>query len=103
MVEAVEARDLPWRKGGWQEWTDADDLQLAAWCQQRHAYVKPKTCAMAVQVVARDQAHHPVRERLNALKWDGTPRLDSWMFTCLGAAARADDGEKLETVEARQP
>jgi predicted P-loop ATPase len=57
---------------------------------------------MAVQVVARDQAHHPVRERLNALKWDGTPRLDSWMFTCLGAAARADDGEKLETVEARQ-
>lgn len=87
LLEAVEAEDLPWRKGGWQEWADADDLQLAAWCQERHAYLKPPTVANAVQIVARDQMHHPVRERLDALTWDGVPRLGSWLSTYLGVAA----------------
>src|SRR4051794_17045439 len=40
MLEAVEAQQLPWRSSRWQAWTDADDIFLAQWCQQRHAYVK---------------------------------------------------------------
>ena len=34
---------------------------------------------------AKDNSYHPVRDYLQALKWDGTPRLDRWMHTCLGA------------------
>jgi len=35
LLEAAEGAGLPWRKGAWQQWTDADDIQLANWCQQR--------------------------------------------------------------------
>jgi predicted P-loop ATPase len=90
MLGAVEAKDVPWRKGSrWQEWTDADDLCLASWCQERRVYVKVRTCADAAQLVARDQPHHPVRERLNGLVWDGKPRLDTWLSTYLGVADTA--------------
>lgn len=31
-------------------------------------------------------AFHPVRDYFNALVWDKTPRLDTWLVTCAGAA-----------------
>ena len=33
----------------------------------------------AVQKCARERAFHPVRDYLNALQWDGTPRLATWL------------------------
>ncbi|MDE2434714.1 MAG: hypothetical protein KGM49_00505 [Sphingomonadales bacterium] len=39
----------------------------------------------AVNRHARENAYHPVRDYLRALKWDGTPRLDHWMHATLGA------------------
>ena len=35
---------------------------------------------------AHASASHPVREYLDRLKWDGTPRLDRWLVTYAGAA-----------------
>lgn len=34
---------------------------------------------------AKENAFHPVRDYLRALKWDGTARLDHWLHLCLGA------------------
>lgn len=39
----------------------------------------------AVMRHAKDNAFHPVRDYLRSLKWDGTPRLDRWLQSCLGA------------------
>jgi len=39
----------------------------------------------AMLQVARSRSYHPVREFLSALKWDGTPRLDSVAEDILGA------------------
>lgn len=39
----------------------------------------------AVTRHAKDNAFHPVRDYLRSLKWDGTPRLDHWLHSCLGA------------------
>jgi predicted P-loop ATPase len=38
---------------------------------------------------ARENAYHPVRDYLRALKWDGTERLDHWLNLCLGAPKSA--------------
>jgi predicted P-loop ATPase len=39
----------------------------------------------AVEAHAMDNAYHPVRDYLEALKWDGRPRLNCWTMTQLGA------------------
>jgi hypothetical protein len=90
MAGAVECSALPWRPcEGWRAWTDVDDTALAVWCQRAGITVKPATCANAVALVAFDHPHHPVREYLDGLRWDGTSRLDTWLFTYLGAAVDA--------------
>jgi predicted P-loop ATPase len=40
----------------------------------------------AIQTVARDRPFHPIREYFERLKWDGRPRIDTWLPTYLGAA-----------------
>lgn len=99
MLEAVEVRDVPWyRRSTWRPWTDADDLNLASFCQRKHAYLKPRTCASAVQLVARDQAVNPLRIRLSALEWDGQERLSGWLATYLGAKVEPGRERYLEAV-----
>jgi predicted P-loop ATPase len=44
--------------------------------------------------MAHANRFHPVREYLDGLKWDGTPRLATWLSYYLGA----DESEYVETV-----
>jgi hypothetical protein len=46
--------------------------------------VSKDTAHAAVDLRARERAFHPVRDYLNALRWDGTERLGSWLNNCLG-------------------
>ena len=39
----------------------------------------------AVDMRARENTFHPLRQYLTALVWDGTPRLNHWLETYLGA------------------
>lgn len=91
----VECRDLPWgrRKPTWRPWLDVDDAQLAVHAQRQGLRVRPTICASAVQIVAHEMHAHPVRDHLDRLAWDGTPRLDGWLTTYLGAAGE-DEGQR---------
>jgi predicted P-loop ATPase len=94
LSHAVECTGLPWRScEGWWPWTDNDDTGLAIWCQRCGMKVKPATCAAAVQHVAADRPYHPIRAYIDGLRWDGTPRLDSWLETYLGASATGENDE----------
>jgi predicted P-loop ATPase len=44
-----------------------------------------ETVQQAVEMRARERAHHPVREYLQGVSWDGQPRLDRWLADYLGA------------------
>jgi predicted P-loop ATPase len=86
LQQAPFARDMPWHRGSqWWPWSDVDDTELAHWCQLRGVILKPATCAAAVEMVASHHRHHAVREYLDGLIWDGTPRLDMWLETYVGA------------------
>lgn len=67
-------------------WNDADAARLARWMQERDVLVRPGTVQTAALVVAQERRHHPVRDWLRSLRWDGKPRLDDWLCRYVGAA-----------------
>jgi predicted P-loop ATPase len=67
------------------ESTDHEDRLAADWLQHNGIYVSVEIAGLAVQTVARDRAFHPVRQKLDSLKWDGTPRIEGWLSLYLGA------------------
>lgn len=42
------------------------------------------TFGVAIQSVARQNSFHSVQDWLNGLKWDGVPRIDSWLIDHMG-------------------
>lgn len=82
----------PWDKAkDWQPrpWSDTDDIKLAVWLQRHKVGVGTSIAAEAVQVASYDRQYHPVRDYLNSLKWDGKPRLPTWLAYYLGAEQNA--------------
>ena len=86
--EIVVRQPLPWDSVDVdlpRPWEDADDIRTAEWLQLRGINVAPVVVSRAVGAVARDLRIHPVRDWLDTLKWDGTPRIETWTSTYLGA------------------
>src|SRR5262249_49559521 len=66
--------------------TDADVTAVQAWLQWHEFRGLGKDATHdAVNKHARDRAFNPVRDYLNGLKWDGWPRLPTWLHEYLGA------------------
>jgi predicted P-loop ATPase len=86
--EIIVARALPWDPAGTvhpRPWSEADDVRCAEWLQRHEINVPPVVVGRSVVAVSRNVRIHPVRDYLEALAWDGTPRLDIWAVTYLGA------------------
>jgi len=86
--EITVCQPLPWEAHTTalpRPWQDADDTRAAEWLQLRGINVSPMVVSRAVGAVARERRIHPVRDWLNSLSWDGTPRLETWTSAHLGA------------------
>lgn len=69
-------------------WNDTDDTRLQAWIEREHGVtIAVEAITRGVSMAARTLAFHPVRDYLGALKWDGVPRLDSWLTSTFGSEA----------------
>lgn len=90
---AMEKKVLPpYQQPAAGEWTDADDDELDLWLSCSFDLRAGKEiCARAAGIVAKRNAYHPVREFLDGLAWDGSPRLDAWLARYLGATVPAGD------------
>jgi predicted P-loop ATPase len=66
--------------------TDIDVSSLQEWLQLAGLInIGKETAHQAVDLRARECAFHPVRDYLAGLKWDGTPRVNGWLASYLGA------------------
>jgi predicted P-loop ATPase len=86
-LEVVARNKAPWagsRAG--KIWADVDDSLATEW-MQRHKVVihSSKVVAEAIQMVAHEHPFHPLRDAVDALEWDGVPRLNEWLIKYAGA------------------
>jgi predicted P-loop ATPase len=83
-ARVVTTKPPPWGGPPGERWADDHDTRACAWMQEQHIPAALGTVGHAIQTVARENRVHPVRDYLNALKWDGTPRIDTWLTDYLG-------------------
>lgn len=82
-------RTPPWAGGSRDEFTEVDALELAAWLghpeRGYRVIVKTSMVLEAVEATARRRKRHTVREYLQGLQWDGTPRIGRMFAELFGA------------------
>lgn len=86
--QVLLSRDPPWTGGSRDEFTDTDAYELAAWLQRPDRYqmlVTDEMALKAVIAVSRRHRRHPIREYLQALEWDGTPRVERMFIDMMAA------------------
>jgi predicted P-loop ATPase len=65
---------------------DADVFRLQEFLQRAGLKsLGAQTVHDAVEVRGRECKFHPVRDYLEAQKWDGVPRVENWLVRYLGA------------------
>jgi len=102
-------RPPPWAAAGevfeTRKWEALDDLRTTEWLQQAGLHADISVVVQGVQAVAAEHPFHPVRDYLEAMHWDGHPRLDRWLTFYLGvedsAYARAAGSRWMISAVAR--
>lgn len=80
-ARTVKRRPVPGGSAELGEWTDADTTSLRIWLTEHYDMVMgPQDVDAAIELVAKVNAFHPVREYLDGLQWDGQPRIDAWLI-----------------------
>ena len=77
-------RDLGWRRTT-SALTDTDVKYLLLYFEQNYGLTSEKKMLAALSIVANDNCYHPIQDCLNALVWDGQPRIRSCLHHFLGA------------------
>jgi len=78
-------------------WADHHESQTRVWFQRRSINPTLGDVGRAVQVAARHNPFHPVRDYLNALNWGGLSRLETWLQTYL----HVEDSEYVRAIGPR--
>ena len=81
---------VPWQNDRINRYNSIDDREIE--CIRLHLaethFVEFSTATTwkAVDLVAAGNAYHPIRDMLEKYKWDGIPRVDTWLQKYCGAA-----------------
>lgn len=84
-------RRAPWHKpdqampNGGKAWTDEDTIMCRYFLSKEKGFdVSVNIVEEAAIVVSKRSPNHPVRNYLNSVEWDKTPRLDTWLHDYCG-------------------
>lgn len=79
-------------------WVDSDRLRVAEVFQRELGLVKfnDEIVDKAARAVAQEHQRDELKDWLESLKWDGTPRLDKWLYITAGT----DNDEYHNTIGA---
>ena len=85
-------------------WQDVDDTALAEHLNSR-GFIKVSRSLIreVIELEARSHPYHPVRDYLEALQWDGQPRLSRFLIDYCGAVAAGEtEDERQDAVALRR-
>ena len=77
--------DLGWKRKITDPLDDNDLNHIRLMLQQDYGLFNIKEVEAAVDMMAHKNSFHPIRDLLNSLTWDGTPRIDNLLHHFLGA------------------
>src|SRR5699024_5630988 len=90
-AQALEPRPgIHWR-GTWDEtithelWSDDDTAALNVYMGTTYKVSNKSALEDMLTAVGKENSYHPVRDYLNSLEWDGTPRVETFFHKILGA------------------
>ena len=87
LTERVDVlTELGWQRHGTSALTDTDLNYLALYLEKHYSLSSEKKLRSALDIIANENRYHPIRDKLNSLAWDGTPRIRSCLHHFLGAA-----------------
>jgi predicted P-loop ATPase len=81
---------VPWEKARINRYNAIDDREVE--CIRLHIFTKfgvefsTQTMWKAVDLVAAGNIYHPIKDVLETYKWDGKPRVDTWLTKYCGTA-----------------
>ena len=76
----------PWEKETKErDWTDADDAGLRHYMEKVYQIKGKAIIEDAWMLIANENRYHPVRDYLDGLVWDGTPRVETLLIDYQGA------------------
>lgn len=86
VIKPLPGSDEPVASFGARRITDHDVTRIQEYLQHRGLLRVGKDLVhQAVDTYAQENKHHPVRDELVSLTWDGVKRLETWLSTYLGA------------------
>lgn len=86
---------------GESELQDADVARMRVWFHRHYHSMRPPARAElqdAIVVASQRHRHHPVRDYLKGLHWDGVPRIEKWLKAAFDADAPASGDPYLLLV-----
>lgn len=85
LTERIDiVRDLGWRRTT-SALTDTDVNYLLLYFEKNYGLTSEKKMMAALSITANENCYHPIRDCLNALVWDGRPRIRDCLHYFLGA------------------
>lgn len=88
-VRPVALLDLPWRKVAehvnGSTWSDSDDGELRWYLEKYYKLTGKEKIMDGMMKTAKANSIHPIKDYLESLSWDGTPRLDTLLIDYLSA------------------
>ncbi len=83
--------NTPWRSKKGDAVSDMDIVRIKEFCAEQYGIeFGDNTINQALMAIADLNRFHPVREWIQSLRWDGTPRIETWLRDFAGAVGPDD-------------
>lgn len=66
------------------KWTDEDDAEVRRYIEKNYKIHNEKKLDDALRIVFAENKYHPIKDIIESIKWDGTPRIKEFLCKWMG-------------------